>query len=438
MFAPAELFANPPVATEGAHIPNPRPLRGVTSAGKEIIYISSEESVASSNHELSSWDDVFAGVLRDLGIDHEEKRPKKTAAKKKVTVTGGASKKVGATHAASDAASKNGTLHFRQSNLEDFVVATDTLGLHNIGDKPQSSAMAVARSTGSARLKGPDFGATPSFIHEEAEIEKPEAEKLIRKRSRAETATTTSLAKKIATGKPNEKKGSLRSPYTDVSPEVFANKPEVEVKKMPSHPKFNIIPPKATVVEGEASGVEKPVEKPVEKGVVLGCFPTGGGGSAEGAWERQFVPIICHANANSAGHQILHEWRTMHLERAGWEKYQERLSPEAKLFEQAQVKLQEEKAVFDKEKSEKWGLQGLKIKLQASKDTLAKECREWLAACQNENKKMFAARTKITNLEAEVRGLKKSGADFKEKYEEARSHRERVEVELNAQIDLEA
>ncbi|KAF5801724.1 hypothetical protein HanRHA438_Chr06g0260641 [Helianthus annuus] len=218
MFAPAELFANPPVATEGAHIPNPRPLRGVTSAGKEIIYISSEESVASSNHELSSWDDVFAGVLRDLRIDHEEKRPKKTAAKKKVTVTGGASKKVGATRATSDAASKNGTLHFRQSNLEDFVVATDTLGLHNIGDKPQSSAVAVARSTGSARLKGPDFGATPSFIHEEAETEKPEAEKLIRKRSRAETATTTCLAKKIATGKPIEKKGSLRSLYTDVSP----------------------------------------------------------------------------------------------------------------------------------------------------------------------------------------------------------------------------
>ncbi|KAJ0670395.1 hypothetical protein HanOQP8_Chr13g0473691 [Helianthus annuus] len=55
-------------------------------------------------------------------------------------------------------------------------------------------------------------------------------------------------------------------------------------------------------------------------------------------------------------------------------------------------------------------------------------------ACDNKNKKMFAARTKITNLEAQVTGLKKSEADFKEKYEEAKSHSERVEVELNAQI----
>ncbi|KAJ0914782.1 hypothetical protein HanPSC8_Chr06g0242511 [Helianthus annuus] len=380
------------------------------------------------------------GVLRDLGIDHEEKRPKKTAAKKKVTITGGANKKVGATHAASDAASKNGTLHFRQSNLEDFVVATDTLGLHNIGDKPQSSAVAVARSTGSARLKGPDFGATPSFIHEEAEIEKPEAEKLIRKRSRAETATTTSLAKKIATGKPIEKKGSLRSPYTDVSPEVVANKPEVEVKKMPSHPKFNIIPPKQLLLRERPVGWRSQLKNQLRREWYLGAFPPA---EVDRQKERgndnlDRSYVMGQANANSAGHQILHEWRTMHLERAGWEKYQERLSPEAKLFEQAQVKLQEEKAVFDKDKSEEWGLQGLKIKLQASKDTLAKECREWLAACQNENKKMFAARTKITNLEAEVRGLNKSEADFKEKYEEARSHRERVEVELNAQIDLEA
>ncbi|MFS7929374.1 hypothetical protein Hanom_Chr04g00331801 [Helianthus anomalus] len=40
---------------------------------------------------------------------------------------------------------------------------------------------------------------------------------------------------------------------------------------------------------------------------------------------------------------------------------------------------------------------------------------------------MFVARTKITNLEAEV-------ASLKDKYEEAKSHRERAEVDLNAQI----
>ncbi|KAF5772431.1 hypothetical protein HanRHA438_Chr13g0587591 [Helianthus annuus] len=76
MYAPAELFAARPVATEGAHIPNPRPCRAMTPVGKEIVYLSSEEFVASSDHELRSWDDVFAGVLRDLGIDHEEKKIK--------------------------------------------------------------------------------------------------------------------------------------------------------------------------------------------------------------------------------------------------------------------------------------------------------------------------------------------------------------------------
>ncbi|KAJ0611799.1 hypothetical protein HanHA300_Chr01g0019841 [Helianthus annuus] len=47
---------------------------------------------------------------------------------------------------------------------------------------------------------------------------------------------------------------------------------------------------------------------------------------------------------------------------------------------------------------------------------------------------MFATRTKITNLEAHVKELKKSEVGYKEKYEEAKSHRERVEVDLFAQI----
>ncbi|KAJ0725895.1 hypothetical protein HanPI659440_Chr12g0464081 [Helianthus annuus] len=47
---------------------------------------------------------------------------------------------------------------------------------------------------------------------------------------------------------------------------------------------------------------------------------------------------------------------------------------------------------------------------------------------------MFAARAKITSLEAEVATLKKSEAALKEKYEEANSQRERDEVDLNARI----
>ncbi|KAJ0561286.1 hypothetical protein HanHA300_Chr06g0221181 [Helianthus annuus] len=71
MYPPAEIFAALSTATEGAHLPKPRPLRGVTSTGKQILYLSSENSIGSSNEELSSWSKIFAGVLHDLGIDPE-------------------------------------------------------------------------------------------------------------------------------------------------------------------------------------------------------------------------------------------------------------------------------------------------------------------------------------------------------------------------------
>ncbi|MFS7945100.1 hypothetical protein Hanom_Chr06g00519991 [Helianthus anomalus] len=108
----------------------------------------------------------------------------------------------------------------------------------------------------------------------------------------------------------------------------------------------------------------------------------------------------------------------MYQECASWEKYRERLFAKAKAFEQLKSTFQEEKAASDKEKtSEEWGLQGLRT-----------------SSKPNENKKLFAARAKITNLEADVALLKKSEATLKEKYEEANSPRECVEVDLNARI----
>ncbi|MFS7903000.1 hypothetical protein Hanom_Chr01g00018481 [Helianthus anomalus] len=47
---------------------------------------------------------------------------------------------------------------------------------------------------------------------------------------------------------------------------------------------------------------------------------------------------------------------------------------------------------------------------------------------------MFSMRIEITNLKARVEEPTKSEADFKERYEEAKSHRERVEV---LQVELE-
>ncbi|KAF5799762.1 hypothetical protein HanXRQr2_Chr07g0308251 [Helianthus annuus] len=127
LYARTELFAAPPAATEGARIPKPRPCRAITFAAKEFVYLSSEESVASSEHELKPSYDVFAGVLRDLGVEHEEKRLKRVA-KKKVTVAGGAaSKKTETADAAPVAASRKGTTRVRQNNLEDFVIVADSL-----------------------------------------------------------------------------------------------------------------------------------------------------------------------------------------------------------------------------------------------------------------------------------------------------------------------
>ncbi|MFS8035252.1 hypothetical protein Hanom_Chr17g01590871 [Helianthus anomalus] len=146
--------------------------------------------------------------------------------------------------------------------------------------------------------------------------------------------------------------------------------------------------------------------------------------------EDMLGDIYCKAYDESRATEvhvpIAREWRTVYLEHSSWERHRERLAVEAKLFEQAQVKLQEEKVAFEKEKnSEEWGLQGLKLKLQASEDSLAEEHRKWRTTCENDNKKMYDAR---------VEELKKYEADYKEKYEEAKSHRECIEVDLSAQI----
>ncbi|KAF5791709.1 hypothetical protein HanRHA438_Chr09g0409561 [Helianthus annuus] len=218
LYPPARAFANPTTTIEGAQLPKPKPLRGVTSAGKEILYLSSEESVGSSHEELSSWSNIFAGVLRDLGIDPEEKpkkapTKKKTTSKKKVIVdTGATSKKAGGSRAILE----KGTLRFRQSNLEDYVVASDSLeGLSRIGEQKKSSA-AASKSSGSAGSRAPESDATPSSLYEEEEEDvEEEGDRLVtRKRSREETtAGDTPPTRKVVVTQPIGKQGSLRNLY---------------------------------------------------------------------------------------------------------------------------------------------------------------------------------------------------------------------------------
>ncbi|KAM0063280.1 hypothetical protein Hdeb2414_s0003g00089181 [Helianthus debilis subsp. tardiflorus] len=218
MYPVADAFAAPPTATEGAHIPNPRPLRSLTSAGKEIVYLSSEEYVGSSNGGLSSWSIIFVGVLRDLGIDPEEKKKKPTRKKKVINLEPEViSKKGRSSHAASGAADK-GTLRLRQSNLKDYVIISDSLeGLSHIGGKKVGAG--GSKSSGSAGSRNPDAGATPPSVahveeeEEEEDEEEPAASLIVWKRSRSETTAGGSVAPKAGEVPVLGKKSNLRSLY---------------------------------------------------------------------------------------------------------------------------------------------------------------------------------------------------------------------------------
>ncbi|KAM0064700.1 hypothetical protein Hdeb2414_s0003g00106171 [Helianthus debilis subsp. tardiflorus] len=87
----------------------------------------------------------------------------------------------------------------------------------------------------------------------------------------------------------------------------------------------------------------------------------------------------------------------------------------------------EEKAAFEVEKnSEECGREGLKSKLHAAEELLSKERAEWKKVCEKDNQRMYDARSKITDLEAEI-------ATLKGEVEEAQADKNRVEAELNAE-----
>ncbi|MFS7999561.1 hypothetical protein Hanom_Chr12g01167751 [Helianthus anomalus] len=166
----AGAFANPLTATEG-----------------------------SSNGELSSWSNIFAGVLRDLGIDPEEKKKKPNKKKKKViTIDVEVTSKKGGSSRATAGASKKGE---------------------------KKTCAAGSKSSGSAGSRNPDAGATPSSIALDEEEEKEEQEeepalKLVSwKRSREETAAGVKAAQKAEGVPVIGKQSRLRTLYK-FSPEA--------------------------------------------------------------------------------------------------------------------------------------------------------------------------------------------------------------------------
>ncbi|KAJ0786277.1 hypothetical protein HanOQP8_Chr02g0053491 [Helianthus annuus] len=200
MYLVPGAFADPPSTTKGAHIPNPRPLRALISAGKEIVYLSSEESVGSSNGELSSWSNIFAGVLRDLGIDPKEKKKKPGKRKKVITLDAEVTSKKGGSSRTTPGAADKGTLRFRQSNLEDYVIISDSLeGLSRVGENKTGAA--GSRSSRSAGSRNPDAGATPSsIVHDEEEEEEEPAAKLVSSKKVGERPQPVRLLRKRLVG----------------------------------------------------------------------------------------------------------------------------------------------------------------------------------------------------------------------------------------------
>ncbi|KAJ0540679.1 hypothetical protein HanHA89_Chr09g0319571 [Helianthus annuus] len=135
--------------------------------------------------------------------------------------------------------------------------------------------------------------------------------------------------------------------------------------------------------------------------------------------------ILAEANARSANHQIVREWRTMVRERADWEAYRERVLKRVGEFEKAKATFDEEKAKFEADrKAEEWGREGLQKKLHNVEEQLAKEKAEFKRICAQDNERAYAARQKIVGLEAKI-------AELTSKVEEA-------QVETAAKQQMEA
>ncbi|KAF5823186.1 hypothetical protein HanXRQr2_Chr01g0035621 [Helianthus annuus] len=265
MYPVADAFASPPTTTEGAQFPKPRPLRSVTSAGKEVVYLSSEESVGSSNGELSPWSNIFAGVLRDLGVDLEEKKKKPLKKKKIVNLDPEVTSK-GAGSSRATAAAGKGTLRLRQSDLNDYVIMSDSLkGLSRTAETKAGAG--GSRSSGSAGSRNPDAGATPSTaVHEEEEAEEEEeaAEHLIsRKRVRSETTTGVASASVVGAIPLVGKTSNLRSLYR-FSPEIKKKTPENGVTFTEPEPKRLKITIKSSKTAKDKNVTEGDVAKAAE------------------------------------------------------------------------------------------------------------------------------------------------------------------------------
>ncbi|KAJ0767945.1 hypothetical protein HanLR1_Chr03g0095791 [Helianthus annuus] len=114
-------------------------------------------------------------------------------------------------------------------------------------------------------------------------------------------------------------------------------------------------------------------------------------------------------------------------ERADWEKYCERLLKQVQDFEKMNSAFAKEKAAFEAEKkSEEWGREGLKSKLQAAEELLSKKRAEWKEAELNAQ-----VASKDKDLAAKDKDMEI--AELKHRLHEAYDKNESLEIDFEAE-----
>ncbi|MFS7966194.1 hypothetical protein Hanom_Chr09g00771001 [Helianthus anomalus] len=134
----------------------------------------------------------------------------------------------------------------------------------------------------------------------------------------------------------------------------------------------------------------------------------------------------------------------MYLKHSSLEKHRQRLVAKAKLFEQAKAQFAKEKEAFEQEKrSEEWGLQGLKKKLQASicsplkhKDKYeeAKSHQEHVEVLQVELSQQISSKDKdLTGKDVEIAELQRRLREAQENLEAEKQKSDSLEINLAAE-----
>ncbi|MFS8019774.1 hypothetical protein Hanom_Chr15g01407621 [Helianthus anomalus] len=182
-----------------------------------------------------------------------------------ITIDAEVTGKKGVSIRATAGAFDKGTLRFRQSNLEDYIIASNSLeGLSCIGEKKTSAA--GSKSSGSTGLRNPDAGTTPSSI---ALDEEDWGSPVIGKQSKLRSPYKFSPeAQKKATEKtkgvqfkdPQEPPPKMTK-FIIKSSRTTPDQPEKPVKKVTK----KVVEKEKEKEKGKEKEVEKPVgEKPQE------------------------------------------------------------------------------------------------------------------------------------------------------------------------------